>query len=225
MKSITRCAALLAAGALIIAGCTDADEQDPDSEPEPAAVDEPEPKPEPEPEPEPEPAELSGLLLEAETLGSGWSSEAAAADPVRIAFANVCGIPNLVLTQADEVEAARYGKDVVAVHLVYRVDDSAKVAEEIAATIERCEPEDEDDNTRVVPVSFAGQGVPPTDAYRITKSLEVFDETIEFESAWSVTQIDATTLSLLGMNANNDSGAVPDPFPMMEEALVSMYGR
>ena len=172
-----------------------------------------------------DPVEISSALLEAETLGSGWSSEAAAADPVRIAFTNVCGIPNLVLTQADEVQAARYEKDVVAVHLVYRVDDSAKVAEEIAAAIERCEPEDEDDNTRVVPVSFAGQGVPPTDAYRITKSLEVFDDTIRFESAWSVTQIDAITLSLLGMNANNDSGAVPDPFPMMEEAVVTMYGR
>ena len=219
MRRFVSCLAVLALGLTACSG------EAPDTdEPEPVAAEEPEPEPEVE-EPEPEPVELSSILLEAETLGSGWSSEAAAADPARIAFTNVCGIPDLVLGQAAEFEAARYEKDVVAVHIVYRVDDSAKVAEEIATAIERCEPEDEDDTSRVVPVSFAGQGVPTTDAYRITKSTAFLDETNRFESAWSVTQVDSTTLSLLGMNASDFSGDLADPFPQMEEALTALYAR
>jgi hypothetical protein len=218
-----RFATSIAAVALGAAACS-GDASTSTDEPDPVSAEELEDEPEVEPEPEvEEPVQLSSALLEAETLGSGWSSESAAADPTRIAFTNVCGIPDLVLDQADEVQAARFEKGVVAVHIVYRVDDSAKVAEEIAAAIERCEPEDEEDTTRIVPVSFAGQGVPTTDAYRITKSITILEDSSHFESAWSVTQVDATTLSLLGMNASNISGDLMDPFPQMEEAVVALY--
>lgn len=165
--------------------------------------------------------EVALRLLQATDLGSGWSEHEA--DPTKALFVGWCNAPEL-LTEARLDGHVRYERGGVTQHFTFETEEDHRIVDEFADLANECAGQQRDETTvrSVRSVSFAVDGIPDTDTYRIVLDSQLFED-LSTEAVWAWTPVGDDRLSVLGANTSTLDEQPEDVMAALEDAARAVY--